>query len=220
MALKENDFIEIEFTGKAQDGEVFDSNIKEELDKLGSKAPAKPFVFKLGKDMFLRGVDKFLIGKDVGEYDITLEPEEAFGKRDPSLMHIVPMKMFRDQNIRPFPGLSLNFDGRIGKILSVSGGRVRVDFNNPVAGKVVEYKIKVNRVVDDEKEQIKAIIDFLLRKEFDFEIKGDKVHVKVDKGLKRFLEFFKDQFKELSGKELVLEEIEEKKEAAKEEKKE
>ena len=34
MALQKKDFIEIEFTGKVKDGEVFDSNIKEDLKKL------------------------------------------------------------------------------------------------------------------------------------------------------------------------------------------
>ena len=34
MALKKKDFIEIEFTGKIKGGEVFDSNIKKDLEKL------------------------------------------------------------------------------------------------------------------------------------------------------------------------------------------
>ena len=37
MVLKEKDFIELEFTGKTTDGEIFDSNIKSELDKINSK---------------------------------------------------------------------------------------------------------------------------------------------------------------------------------------
>ena len=36
MTLKKGDFIEIEFTGKLKDGEIFDSNIKEDSGKTAS----------------------------------------------------------------------------------------------------------------------------------------------------------------------------------------
>ena len=45
------------------------------------------------------------------------------------------MKIFIQQKINPIPGVMFNFDGRIAKVLTVSGGRVMIDFNNPIAGK-------------------------------------------------------------------------------------
>ena len=33
MAFQKNDFIEINFTGKIKDGVIFDSNIKEDIEK-------------------------------------------------------------------------------------------------------------------------------------------------------------------------------------------
>ena len=38
--LKKKDFIEIEFTGKTKDGEIFDSNTKEDLEKNMEKLAA------------------------------------------------------------------------------------------------------------------------------------------------------------------------------------
>ena len=64
MAFQKKDFIEIEFTGKVKDGEVFDSNIKENLEKLHEghdhEVKTNPLIFCLGEGMFLKGIDDFL----------------------------------------------------------------------------------------------------------------------------------------------------------------
>ncbi|MBR9701609.1 peptidylprolyl isomerase [Candidatus Pacearchaeota archaeon] len=197
MKLKKKDFIEIEFTGRVKDGEIFDSNIKKDLEKINQEIDPKPFIFPIGQDMFLKGIDEFLIGKEIGEYKIELSAEKAFGKRDPKLIQLMPIRVFKEHNTNPVPGVMFNFDGRMGKVLSVSGGRIRVDFNNPIAGKDVEYKLKILRKVDDKNEQVKALIDFLFRKDFKFEIKGKKLLMNVDKGFKQFVEMFADKFKEI-----------------------
>lgn len=212
MALKAKDFIEIEFVGKLKDGNVFDSNIAEELERLNPKAKAKPFIFSLGQDMFLKGIDNFLIGKEIGDYEIELSSENAFGKRDSKQVQIVPIKVFKAQNINPVVGTSFNFDGKVGKVLTSSGGRVIVDFNNPLAGKDVIYKIKVKRIVTDIKEKVKAFLEFLFRQDFDFDVKEEKVVVKAPKGMDKFMVLFKDKFKEVIGLDLEAEEISEKNE--------
>jgi len=220
--IKEKDFIEIEFTGKIKDGEVFDSTIKEELEKLhtGQDHPveAKPFIFCLGQEMFLKALDDFLIGKEIGkDHEIELEPEQAFGKRDPSLVRKMPIGIFHEQKVNPVPGVVFNFDGRIGKILTVSGGRVMVDFNHALAGKTLTYKIKILRKVIDINEKIKAFNEFFFRKEFKFEVKDKKLVMEVEESLVKFVELFKDKFKEILGLELEVKKVEDKK---KEEKKE
>ena len=119
----------------------------------------------------------------------------------------MPTKVFKEHQINPVPGVMFNFDGRIGKILSVSGGRIRVDFNNPIAGKEVVYEIKVLRKVEDIDEQIKAFVNFLFKKDFKFEVKDKKIIINMDKGFKQFAELFKDKFKDLFDLELEVEEV-------------
>jgi FKBP-type peptidyl-prolyl cis-trans isomerase 2 len=215
MAFKEKDFIEIEFTGKVKDGEIFDSNIAEDLAKIKSEAAPKPFAFCLGQGMFLKGMENFLIGKELGEYEVELKPDQAFGPRDSKLIQMIPMKVFREQKINPVAGIMFNFDNRLAKILTVSGGRVMVDFNNPVAGKDVVYKIKVLRKIEKQDEKIKALNEFLFRKEFKFEIKEKKVILEVEKQMLQFVEMFKDKFKEILGLDLEVKEKPEKKEIKK-----
>jgi FKBP-type peptidyl-prolyl cis-trans isomerase 2 len=229
MTFEKNDFIEIEFTGRIKDGEVFDSNIQEELSKLNSNQPAKPFVFCIGQDMFLNGIEEFLIGKDVGSYEIDLIPEKAFGPRNPSLVQMIPLKIFIEHKVNPIPGAVLTFDNKLGKVLTVSGGRVMVDFNNPLSGKEVVYNIKVTRKIEDVNEKVSALNEFLFRRDFKFEIKDKKLILETEKQFKSFIELFKDKFKEMIGLDLEVKEIllptpkaelKEEKEEVKEEKKE
>lgn len=217
MTLQKNDFIEIEFTGRIKDGEVFDSNIAEELKKLNSSQKAKPFIFPLGQDMFIKGVEEFLIGKEIGAYEIDLKPEKAFGMRNPSFVQMIPLKVFIEHRINPIQGAVLTFDNRLGKVLTVSGGRIMVDFNNPLAGKELIYNIKILRKIEDINEKIKALNEFLFRKDFKFTLSDRKLILEVDKEFKPLVELFKDKFKEILGLDLEVKEEEVK---GKEEKKE
>lgn len=213
--INKKDFIEITFTGKVKDGEVFDSNIPEEVKKLNPNVPDEkitPFIFCVGEQMFLDAIDEFLIGKELKEYEIDLTPEKAFGKRNPSLIRIIPLRIFKEKNANPYPGMVFNFDGQIGKILSVSGGRVITDFNNPIAGKDVVYTINVKRKIIDLNEKVKALMDFFFRKQFDFEVneKNKKLIIKADKNFKNFIELFKEKFKEILDFETEVIEIKDK----------
>ena len=211
MTLEKKDFIEIEFTGKTKEGEVFDSNVKEELEKLhhGHNHPVetKPFIFCLGEGMFIKGVDEFLIGKEIGEHKISVSPEKGFGKRDPKLIRMVPLNEFKKSNLNPIPGSVFNFDGKIGKVLTVSSGRVIIDFNNPLAGKDVEYDVKVLRKVEDLNEKIKAMNEFLFQNNFEFKVEGKKLKLKLPSEAKQFVELFKEKYKEIFGLEIEIEEI-------------
>lgn len=213
MELQKKDFIEIEFTGRVKDGEVFDSNVKEDLEKLheghNHEIEAKPIIFCLGEGMFLKAIDDFLIGKEPGKYHIELSPERAFGVRLAQLVQMLPSKLFKSQQLNPYPGAVFNFDGRMAKVLAVSGGRVTVDFNHPLAGKHVIYDINVLRKIEDLNEKIKSLLVFLFRREFDFSIKENRIIIRVGKEMAKFVELFKEKFKEILGMELEIEEIEE-----------
>lgn len=218
MALKNKDFIEVEFTGKTKEGEIFDSNIKEDLKTLheghNHEIDTKPFIFCLGEGMFLKSVDDFLVGKEdshfPADYNIELPPEKAFGFRNSQLVQMVPLKVFIQNQTKPIPGMMFNMDGRVAKILSVSGGRVIIDFNNPLAGKSVSYKIRILRKVEDLNEKLKAFIEFLFRRDMKFEVEEKKLIIHVEKPMVEFVKLFSDKFKDLFELELEMKETEEK----------
>lgn len=208
--LQKNNFVEIEFTGKVKDGELFDTNIKSEAVKMELEIEERPLTICLGQNMILPAIDDFLIGKEIGKHSIELLPEKAFGMRDKSLIKTVPLKMFIEKQIMPRPGMMFNFDNAIGKISSVSGGRVIVDFNNPLANKTVVYEINVKRVLEDNKEKVDSLMNFFFRRKFEFKINGSELIVDADKKLKPFLEAFKERFKEILNLDMKINEVEEK----------
>ncbi len=212
MKIKKNDFVEIEFTARTKDGKVFDTNIKSEAEKAGLKIKnLKPFVLSVGHHMLIKGLDKELEGKEVGKkYSVELKPEEAFGKRNPEMIKMIPLKKFTEQKINPQRGMQLTIDGIIVKVLSVSGGRVLVDFNNPLAGKNVIYNFKINRKVEDINEKINALQDFFFKKRFKFDVDKNKkiITFKLPQKEKQFENFMKivaKPFKEILNMEIKAE---------------
>lgn len=197
MTLENGEFIEVDFIGRVKGGEVFDATTKDALKNVNPNQPAKPFVYVLGKGMFLKGIDEHLVGKNLGKYTIELEPQDAFGLRDNALIQIMPMTVFHKQQVRPTPGAVFNFDGRMGRILSVSGGRVRVDFNNPMAGKAVIYEVDVKRHVKEKEEQVRAVCDFLFRDQLPFEVQEKEIVFVVNEQSKPLLEHFAPKLSEL-----------------------
>jgi FKBP-type peptidyl-prolyl cis-trans isomerase SlyD len=201
--IQKNDFIEIEFTGKANN-EVFDTTNKQEAKQMNPEIDTKdikPLIVSVGNQMLLKGFDDAIEGKETNKkYSIHLEPEQAFGKRDPSLIKIISMKTFREKNINPVPGLTLQMDNYLAKILSVSGGRITVDFNNQLAGKEIDYDFKITKKIEDNKEKISALQDFFFKQRFEFEIdeKNKKVILKDEK-IKPLVQMMAQKFKDMTG---------------------
>ncbi len=209
--VQKNDFIEIEFNGLAN-GEIFDTTNKEEAKKIGLDANVKPIIISVGNEMLLKGLDEDLERKEIGKkYSISLKPEGAFGKRNPFMIKTVPIRVFHEKQMNPYPGMSVQMDNYIAKILAVSGGRVSVDFNYPLAGKDITYNYTIKRIVKDDRDKINALQDFFFRQRFDFEIKDKKVIFKNPE-INDFLEVFNEKFKEITGLEFEIEEAKEKKE--------
>ena len=164
MAVKEGDFIRLEYTGKVQEtGNVFDTtdeNVAEEASiKLDNKSyGAIPII--VGGGHVLKGLDEALIGMEEGEEKtVEITPEEGFGLRDPKLLQLIPMGEFKKQGMKPEVGMAITSDGVTGIIRSVSGGRVRVDFNHELAGKNLKYNIRVVKEIEDDIDKVKSMIE-------------------------------------------------------------
>jgi FKBP-type peptidyl-prolyl cis-trans isomerase 2 len=159
--MKKGDFIEIDYTGKlAEDGRVFDTTLTSvaTIAGLTDKAAYKPVIICLGEHHLLPGLDEFLEGKTSGRHTCSLPAEKAFGKKEAKLLKLIAAKKFKEAKIEPFVGLEVNIDGQYGVVRSVSGGRVSVDFNHPLAGRDLVYEVDVRRVVDKAEEQVAALL--------------------------------------------------------------
>lgn len=159
--LKEHDFVEIEYTGTLKEEKViFDTtnpDIAKKHDIYNEKMTYEPVIVCIGEQQVLAGIDKQLPSMDVGQektFDVT--PENGFGKKESELIQFIPLSKFKEHNIDPMPGLQVNIDGAVGLVKTIGGGKVMVDFNHPLAGKALNYTVKVKRKVESMDEKVQA----------------------------------------------------------------
>ena len=147
--MQTNDFIRISYTGRIKEG-------NQEFDR-GDKVPVI-----VGAKYVIDGMDEGLQAMNIGDKKtIEIPPEKAFGARRQDLVKIVPESEFKKNNTKPYPGMFITAENNIkGRVLSVSSGRVKVDFNHPLAGKVLVYDVEINSKIDSPEEKIRAIFEF------------------------------------------------------------
>ena len=160
--MKQGSIVAINYTGKVVvSGQVFESTIEKKAVEAGifnEKSKYEPMVIVVGEGDVLPGLDKALQEMKVGEQrSVKVLPAEGWGERKPENVRVVPLQQFREKKMNPFPGLAVEVNGQQGRIQSVSGGRVRIDFNHPLAGKQLEYEVKIERELTEPKQQIEAL---------------------------------------------------------------
>jgi len=198
MATNKNDFVELEFIGKIKDGEIFDTNITKEAEKIGIAIDETSFIICIGQGMVIPGLDKALENKETGKkYSVEIAPKEAFKDRNPSLVKLIPIKAFKEKNVNPYPGMTLALDNMLVKIISVSGGRVLADFNNPLSGKIVTYEFTVKRKIENINEKVQAITDYFIKKETKFEIKDEKIILDIENNFLPITKILNSKFKQI-----------------------
>ena len=164
MAVDNGDFVRVNFTGKIKDtDDVFDTTYDEIAQEAGifeENKTYKPIPIVVGGNHLLPAIEEAIIGLEEGETKtIEVDSDDAFGPRNPKLVQLVPMREFKKQNMTPFPGMKIQSEGATGKILTVNGGRVKVDFNHELAGKDLIYDVEVTEIIEDEEEKIKSMIE-------------------------------------------------------------
>jgi len=139
-----NDRVTLSFVGTTEDGHIFESS----ADKGGpcNFIPSDPKTYP----PFSRAV----IGMAPGEEKtILLPPEEAFGYHKEELVHVVSKASLGD-TITPAAGMVLGMtmekNGAAHQVpalvVKVEGDRVTLDYNHPLAGKAVQYTIRVEAI--------------------------------------------------------------------------
>lgn len=180
--VKEGDMIYLEYDAYIKEKDLLFETTKEELarehDIFDEKSSYGPVAITVGKGNVFEGLEEALIGAKVGdEKEVEIPPEKAAGPWDKEKMEIFPIREFIRDKIDPYPGLEVTIKNKTGTVMSVGAGRVRVDFNNPLAGKILLYKFKVVSKITDLEEKIKASLkmDYGHEEEFGIEHKGTEI---------------------------------------------
>ncbi|GJM11741.1 MAG: peptidyl-prolyl cis-trans isomerase [Pseudohongiella sp.] len=120
-----------------------------------------PLYYLHGFHNVVVGLEKALEGKQVGDsIEITLQPDDAYGYRRPNSTQRVPIKhlQFPSPVKKILPGMPANVETNQGRrsvvILKVGKFNADVDFNHPLAGKVLYYEVQVEGIRDASSEEI------------------------------------------------------------------
>lgn len=182
--VKKGDHVEIVYVGKEkQTGSIFDLNDENAAKKEGVHNPKAKYgglIVNVGKRDVIEGLDDDLVGKETGKpYKVSIPALKAFGPKDSKLIQLVSLSKFKKEQM-PFPGLQVEVNGKIGVVKTVSGGRVMLDFNHPLAGREVEYDYTVKRIVDDSKEKVQSFFRMYFNANPEVDVKEGKAVVHMD----------------------------------------
>ena len=162
---------------------LYDTTYEQDAKDAGihnEKVKYQPMAYIVGSKKLFPALDKAISEAKVGEeFTVEIPAEEGAGARNPKLVETHSVKEFYRQEINPYPGLTVSLGNKTGVVLSVGAGRVKVDFNNALAGHDLKYVMTVVEEITDDAEKAKAIIeaDFASADDFKFDFPGDKVVV-------------------------------------------
>jgi peptidylprolyl isomerase len=138
--VENGNFVKMEYTGKFENGETFDSNRN-----------GHPLEVEVGAGRVIKGFDDALIDMAVDEEKtFTLSPEEAYGERNEELEQAFARTELPE-----------GFDPQVGQVMAVrnpQGGqipakvkhaddeKITVDLNHPLAGKTLTFEIQVKEI--------------------------------------------------------------------------
>jgi FKBP-type peptidyl-prolyl cis-trans isomerase SlyD len=160
MAIQKGDFIKLNYTGRFEDGRIFDTTDEELAKKEDIFNPRGLYggdVVIVGAGHTIEGLDEDLEGKEAGySGTVSIPPEKAFGLSNPKLVETVSITKLQDRNVRL--GMPVELDGRKGVVSRVIGRRVTIDFNSPLAGKTVNYEYTIEKLLEDDIEKIQGLL--------------------------------------------------------------
>jgi FKBP-type peptidyl-prolyl cis-trans isomerase 2 len=142
MKVKKGDKIKIDYTGTFDDGAEFDSSSKH----------GAPLEFEVGSGQVIKGFDDAVVGMQKGdEKTVKISPAEAYGDTNPQLVKKVPRAVI-PVNIELKKGMTLGIATPDGMKLPVTirdfnDTELTLDLNHPLAGKTLNFKLKLVEIV-------------------------------------------------------------------------
>lgn len=132
--------VTLNFSLALEDGTVVDSNVD-----------GDPVTFTVGDGNLLSGFEQAMYGLKAGdERVLTITPEQGFGQPNPNNVQEIPSTDFPPDMTLAI-GLMLSFADAQGTelpgvIKEISGSKIIVDFNHPLAGRTLLFTVKIYSV--------------------------------------------------------------------------
>jgi peptidylprolyl isomerase len=135
--VENGNYIQIQYTGTYDNGEIFDTNVGFE-----------PLEFLVGSGSIINGLDKGVLGMEENETrDIMVMPEEGYGECNEEFIVTVPKEDMK-ANFEPEIGMILSIQMENenlvpARVTDINGNDVILDLNHPLAGKMLHFNVKI-----------------------------------------------------------------------------
>ena len=138
--IQNGDTVKVNYTGKFEDGSVFDSSMVE---------GRQPLTVTLGQGQLIPGFERGLIDMEVGETKtIEIEPQDAYGNPNEEMYQEVEKTMLPEDI---FEGMMLQANGPQGTfnviVKEIKETTAILDANHPLAGKKLFFDLEVVEVM-------------------------------------------------------------------------
>jgi FKBP-type peptidyl-prolyl cis-trans isomerase SlpA len=138
MQVERGTKVKLHFSLALEDGSLIDSN----FDK-------QPASFIIGDGNLLPGFESAILGLESGQKrEFTIPPENAFGQHNPQNVQDVDRTNFAEDKLEIGAVFSFqNGDGELpGVIIGIEGEKVMIDFNHPLAGQSILFKVEILQI--------------------------------------------------------------------------
>jgi peptidylprolyl isomerase len=138
--VKENDTVKVHYTGKLNNGKIFDSSLERE-----------PLEVKLGQGMLIPGFEKGIINMKLNEKKtINIPVSEAYGDVQKELLYEVKKEQL-PQDMTPEVGMGLASKDENGRevqfrVAAVNDDHIIVDANHPLAGQDLIFELELMEI--------------------------------------------------------------------------
>ena len=137
--ITSNSTVTVNYTGKLEDGSIFDSSLNEGRD---------PLTATLGQSQLIKGFEDGLIDMEVGDKKtVEIESDMAYGQHNEAMIQEVPKEQVPEGVM---VGHMLQANTPMGpinfRVMEVNEESVKLDGNHPLAGKKLIFDLEVLEV--------------------------------------------------------------------------
>ena len=134
-AIETGDMVTIDYEGRFEDGTAFHA------------FEEGPLRAEIGGGDFVKGLEDELMGMKVGEErKFKISPEDGYGVEKPELIQTLEAKLFEGAEIKPKVGIIMKTPHGNCHVMEVTEETIKINYNHPLAGKVLFYNIKIEKV--------------------------------------------------------------------------
>lgn len=173
MTLGKGDMVLIHYVGRDSNGEIFDLSDEEVAEEKGVKderVDYGPVPVLIGEGYVIEGLEETLKDMEPGkERDIEVPSEKAYGSRTTDNIETYRESEFREQEVTVNTGDRIMVGDKQGRVVSKGSGRVRVDFNHPLAGEDLSYSLEALEKIEEDREIARRITEYRTGGDVEFE---------------------------------------------------